>query len=169
MIISRTPLRVSFFGGGTDMPEFFGKNGGAVLGTAINKYIYHSVSNFEGKLFDYNIKIVYSKIEKVKKLEDVKHFPYRAILKHLKFEHDLECHLMADLPAYSGLGSSSSFTVGLLNALSHMKNMNNSKNKLAMQAINLEREIMKESVGFQDQTFAAFGGLNLIKFHNDNG
>jgi len=164
MIICRTPFRVSFFGGGTDLPEFFQKNGGAVIGTAIDKYIYHSVSKFPSELFEYNTKIVYSKIECVKNIEDLMHAPFREILKESNVLKDVEIHIAADLPSYSGLGSSSSFSVGLLKALYTFRGIDVTPLALAEEAIRIEREVLKEAVGCQDQTFAAFGGLNFIRF-----
>jgi len=164
MIICRTPFRVSFFGGGTDLPEFFQKNGGAVIGTAIDKYIYHTVSKFPSELFEYNTKIVYSKIECVNHIDDLLHAPFREILRESNIIKDIEIHIAADLPSYSGLGSSSSFSVGLLKALSRFRGINITPLELANEAIRIEREVLNEAVGCQDQTFAAFGGFNLIRF-----
>ena len=170
MIISKTPLRVSFFGGGTDIPEFYQQNkfGGAVLGTSIDKYIYHSVFKFPSKLFDYNTRISYSKVECVDNVSSIEHTPFREILNYMKIKKDVEIHIASDLPSFSGLGTSSSFTVGLLKALHEYKNKDISKKNLAKTAIHIERNILNEAVGCQDQTFAAFGGFNLIEFKNDN-
>jgi D-glycero-alpha-D-manno-heptose-7-phosphate kinase len=164
MIISKTPLRVSFFGGGTDFPEFFQENGGAVLGTAIDKYIYHSVARFPSELFDYSIRLAYRKVECVSCVAEVEHTPFREILKTFGIEKDVEISLSADLPSFSGLGSSSSFTVGLINALNAFHGKFISISDLAHLSIRIEREVLKEAVGCQDQIFAAYGGLNLVEF-----
>jgi len=164
MIICRTPLRVSFVGGGTDFPEFFTEHGGAVLVTAIDKYIYHSVSHFSSELFDYSIRLAYRKVECVKSIEQIEHAPFREILRHFGIERDVEVSLSADLPSFSGLGSSSSFTVGLINALSAYQARFIPKGELASLAIHVEREILKETIGLQDQIVAAYGNLNLIEF-----
>lgn len=164
MIISRTPLRVSFFGGGTHLPEHYKNNGGAVIGTTIDKYVYHTVSKFPSKLFDYSVRISYSKVECVQSTEEIEHKPFREILKFMDISKDVEIHVASDLPSFSGLGSSSAFTVGLLNALHNFKRTFVSQSQLTQKAIHLEREILKESVGCQDQTFAAHGGFNLINF-----
>lgn len=164
MIICRTPLRISFVGGGTDFPEFFGRHGGAVLATAIDKYIYHSVSRFPSELFDYSIRLAYRKVECVKSLDDVEHSPFREILRYFGIERDVEISLAADLPSFSGLGSSSSFTVGLINALTAFQGRFIARGELARLAIRMEREILQEAVGLQDQVVAAYGGLNLITF-----
>lgn len=168
MLICRTPFRVSFFGGGTDLPEYFNKFRGAVIGTAIDKYIYHTISRFPSELFDYNTKISYSKVECVKSIDEITHLPFREILKSTNILKDVEIHIAADLPSYSGLGSSSSFTVGLLQAINAFKGQNISALELAKEAIRIERDVLRESVGCQDQTFAAFGGMNLIRFGPDN-
>jgi D-glycero-alpha-D-manno-heptose-7-phosphate kinase len=167
MIISKTPLRISFFGGGSDFPEFFHEHGGAVLGTAIDKHIYHSVTRFPSKLFDYSIRLAYRRVECVKTLQEIEHRPFREILGHFGIEQDVEIGLTADLPSFSGLGSSSSFTVGLLNALSAYTGKFMPKHELARLAIRMERDVLQESVGWQDQIFAAYGGLNLIEFERD--
>lgn len=168
MIICRTPLRVSFVGGGTDFPEFFAEHGGAVLATAIDKYIYHSVSHFPSELFDYSIRLAYRKVECVKSIEQIEHAPFREILRHFGIERDVEISLSADLPSFSGLGSSSSFTVGLINALSAYQGHFIPKGELASLAIHVEREILQEPTGLQDQTVAAYGSLNLIEFSGTN-
>lgn len=164
MIISQTPLRVSFFGGGTDFPEFFEEHGGAVLATAIDKYIYHAVTHFHSRLFDYSIRLAYRKVECVKRLADVEHRPIREILRHFGIKRDIEVTLTADLPALSGLGSSSSFTVGMINAVSAYQGKFIAKNDLASLAIHMERNVLREVVGLQDQITAAYGGLNVIEF-----
>lgn len=166
MIISKTPFRVSFFGGGTDLPEYFSRNKGAVISTAITKYIYHSVSYHSKQINDNSIKIAYSKIENLNDLNEIKHAPFREIIRESGIKNDIEIHVVSDLPSYTGLGSSSSFTVGLINILNEYKNKKISKMELAKKAIHIERNILKESVGYQDQTIAAFGGFNLIEFSN---
>jgi D-glycero-alpha-D-manno-heptose-7-phosphate kinase len=167
MIICQTPLRISFFGGGTDFPEFFSQDRGAVLATGIDKYIYHSVSAFPSALFDYKIRLAYRKVECVKQVSQIQHKPFREVLKALGIEGDVEINLSADLPAYSGLGSSSSFTVGLINALMAYQGQFISQTDLAYRAIEMERQVLREYVGCQDQVLAAFGGLNLIQFYGE--
>ena len=167
MIIAKTPLRLSFFGGGTDLPEYFSDHGGSVLGTAIDKHIYHSVTRFPSELFDYSIRLAYRRTECVRKLDEIEHAPFREVLRHFGIERDIEIALAADLPSFSGLGSSSSFTVGLINAVSAFTGKFISQGDLARLAIHIEREVLHESVGWQDQIFAAFGGFNLIEFRRD--
>lgn len=168
MIITKTPLRISFFGGGTDYPDYFTKYGdGAVLGTTIDKYVFVSISKFYSKLFDYSIRISYKKVECVNSLDEITHTPFRECLRLHGIENDVEVDYTAELPAYTGLGSSSSFIVGLLKSLHAFKGQEINKLDLARQAITVEREILNEPVGYQDQTFAAFGGLNVIKFTQD--
>lgn len=167
MIITRTPLRVSFFGGGTDFPDFFGKHGGAVLGTAIDKYIYHTVSHLPSWLFDHKIRFAYRKVEHVKSLDEIEHRPFREILRHCGVVKDVEVNLASDLPSFSGLGSSSSFTVGMIKGLSAFQGRHIGQDELARAAIHVERNVLKEAVGMQDQIFAAYGGLNVIRFRGD--
>ena len=168
MLIAQTPLRVSFFGGGTDLPEFFTQHGGAILGTAIDKYIYHSVTHFPSRLFDYSIRLAYRKVECVGSLDEVQHGPFREVLRFLNIERDVEISLAADLPSSSGLGSSSSFTVGLINALMAFKGKFISQSDMAAMAVHVERNILKEAVGCQDQVLAAYGGLNVVRFIRDD-
>lgn len=169
MIISRTPLRISFFGGGTDLPEFFLKNGrGAVLGTAVNKHIFSSVMPFHSDLFDYSIRLSYRKVECISNLADIEHSPFRECLKYFGITKDIEIDLAAELPSFSGMGSSSSFVVGLLNALLAYQGRTVPRTELAYMAIEIERDILKEAVGCQDQVFAAVGGLNLVEFISTN-
>ena len=168
MIICQTPFRISFFGGGTDWPEYFTEHGGAVLGTAIDRYIYHSVTPLYSKLFDHSIRLAYRKVECVKNVRDIEHRPFREILTYFGIERDIEISLSADLPSFSGLGSSSSFTVGLINALSAFKGRFITRSDLAYTAIRLEHEVMKESIGCQDQVFAAFGGFNVVEFRRSD-
>lgn len=168
MIITKTPLRVSFFGGGTDYPEYFTKYGeGAVLGTTIDKYVFVSISKFYSKLSDYSIRISYRQVECVNSLDELKHIPFRECLRLHGIENDVEVDYTAELPSYTGLGSSSSFIVGLLKSLYAFKGQEVNKLDLAREAIRVEREILKEPVGFQDQTLAAVGGFNHIKFTRD--
>jgi len=163
MIISRTPFRVSLFGGGTDYPKWYLKNGGAVLGFAINKYCYISVRPLP-PFFEHRHRIVYSKVENVKEIDEIQHPAVRGVLKEEAIDLGLEIHHDGDLPARSGLGSSSSFTVGLLNALAAMKGKLTDRKGLAAEAIRIEQDVIKEHVGSQDQVWAAFGGLNRISF-----
>ena len=164
MIIVRTPLRISFFGGGTDFPEFFLNHGGTVLGTTIDKYIYHTISRVPSWLFDHKIRFAYRKVEFANKLDEIEHVPFREILRYCDVPENVEVNLASDLPSFSGLGSSSSFTVGLIKGLHAFKGKHINQEQLANQAIYIEREILNEAVGLQDQIFAAYGGLNLIQF-----
>lgn len=166
MIISRTPFRISFFGGGTDYPSWFREHGGAVVGAAIDKYSYISMRHLP-PFFPHKFRIVYSQIELVQQISEIKHPAVRGILSDMDVQDGLEIHNDADLPARSGLGSSSSFTVGLLNALYALDNKMISKRELATEAIRIEQEVLKENVGSQDQLWAAYGGLNRIDFHSD--
>lgn len=166
MIISRTPFRVSLFGGGTDYPSWFREHGGAVIGTAIDKYCYISVRRLP-PFFEHKSRIVYSQVELVNDISDIKHPAVRGILSDLKVAEGLEIHHDADLPARSGLGSSSSFTVGLLHALHALDSKMTSKRELACEAIRIEQDVLKENVGSQDQLWAAYGGFNRIDFHSD--
>ncbi len=164
MIISKTPFRVSFFGGGTDWPQFYRHHGGAVLGTTIDRYLYHCATAFHSQLFDYSIRLAYRRVECVSGLDEIEHRPFREILRHFSISRDIEISLAADLPAHTGLGTSSSFTVGLINVLSAFQGRFISKQSLAETAIDIEQRVLGEAVGSQDQVFAAFGGLNLIEF-----
>ncbi len=166
MLITQTPLRISFLGGGTDYPEYFEKYGGAVLGTAVDKSAYFAISRFYSKLFDYSIRIAYRKVECVSSLDDIEHAPFRECLRWCGIEKDIEINHSAELPAGTGLGSSSSFTVGLLNTIYAYKRKLVPSLELAYEAIDIERNVLKESVGVQDQTFAAVGGFNLIEFRS---
>jgi D-glycero-alpha-D-manno-heptose-7-phosphate kinase len=167
MIITRTPFRVSFFGGGTDYPSWFREHGGAVLSTTIDKYCYITCRRLP-PFFDHKHRVVYSNIENVSAIDDIKHPAVRAVLNWMQIDEGLEIHHDGDLPARSGLGSSSSFTVGLLNALQGMRGKMLSKEALANDAIEIEQNIICENVGSQDQISAAFGGFNRIDF-NCNG
>ena len=167
MIISKTPFRISLFGGGTDYPEWYHENGGSVLATTIDKYCYISCRHLP-PFFEHKHRIVYSKIESVKTTEEIQHPVVRAVLSNLSINAGLEIHHDADLPARSGLGTSSSFTVGLINVLYALKGLHVSKHDLAKQAIYIEQEFLKENVGSQDQILAAFGGFNRIDFNADD-
>lgn len=163
MIITRTPFRISFFGGGTDYPVYYEENGGSVLSTSINKYCYVTCRHLP-PFFDYKFRIRYSKREETNSIAEIKHPSVRECLLFLNFERGVEIQHNADLPAMSGLGSSSTFTVGLLNALYALKGNITTKRQLALNAIHIEQEKIKENVGSQDQTIAAFGGFNKIEF-----
>ncbi len=163
MIISRTPFRISFFGGGTDYPVWYKDNAGGVLATTINKYCYISC-RYLPPFFEHKSRIVYSLIEDVKKNSDIKHPAVKACLEFTKVKAGVEIHHDGDLPARSGLGSSSAFTVSLINALYALKGKMSTKRQLALDAICIEQDMLKENVGSQDQVLTAFGGLNLIKF-----
>ena len=166
MIISKTPFRISFFGGGSDYPTWVKKFGGSVISASIDKYCFiscRSLPNF----FEHNYRIVYSKIENVKKPDEIKHPSVRNILIWKKMLNGLEIHYDGDLPARSGLGSSSAFSVGLINAIEAYKGNMISKKELAKQAIHLEQNIIGENVGSQDQIASAYGGLNKISLNKD--
>ena len=164
MIISRTPFRVSFFGGGTDYPAWIQEYGGAVIGTTINHFCYISC-RYLPPFFEHNYRICYSKTENVKFIEQIEHPSVNAVLRYLKFQDQgLEIHHDADLPARAGLGSSSAFTVGLCNALLALRGQSISKEDLAHLAIHIEQDILKETVGCQDQTLTAHGGLHCVYF-----
>lgn len=163
MIITRTPFRISFFGGGTDYPAWYQQHGGVVLATTIDKYCYISCRPLP-PFFDHKYRIVYSTIENVRNISDIQHPAVRAVLGWSGCETGLEIHHDGDLPARSGLGSSSSFTVGLVNALYALEGKYISKEELASQAIHIEQTIIGEHVGSQDQISAAYGGFNRIEF-----
>jgi len=166
MIITRTPFRVSFFGGGTDYPVWYRKNGGSVLSTTIDKYCYLNC-RYLPPYFDTKSRVIWSKIELINEINEIQHPSVREVLKHLNMHSGMEIHHSADLPARAGMGSSSSFTVGLLHALTVLKGEEIDKKKLLLDAIHIEQNLMKENVGSQDQSAAAFGGLNKIIFGGD--
>ena len=168
MVISRTPFRISFFGGGTDYPLWYKENYGAVLATSINKYCYISCRCLP-PFFEHKSRIIYSKIELIKNIEQIEHPSVRECLRFMKINKGVEIHHEADLPARAGMGSSSTFTVGMLHALYALKGIMPTKRQLATDAIHIEQEILKENVGSQDQILAAFGGFNLIEFGGING
>ena len=164
MIITRTPFRISFFGGGTDYPVWYREHGGAVLSTSINKYCYITVRHLP-PLFPYNYRIRYYHQEEATRVSEIQHPSVRECLKFLEFsDTPIEMQHNADLPAMIGLGSSSSFTVGFLHALYALRGTKVSKQQLAEEAIRIEQERCRENVGSQDQAIAAFGGLNKIEF-----
>lgn len=165
MIITKTPFRMSFFGGGTDMPVFFNEHGGAVLSTTFDKYCYVTVRHLP-QFFDYTSELVYSRIEQVDDIDKIEHPLVRNCIKFLDM-HELRVNYESDLPARTGLGTSSSFAVGLLNAFYALKGKYASKKQLADEAIYVERELCKESGGWQDQVAAAFGGFNRIDFKDN--
>ncbi len=165
MVITKTPFRMSFFGGGTDIKEYFCENGGAVLSTTIDKYCYVTVRHLP-PFFDYKTEIAYSQMERVNDVDEIKHPMVRNAMKMLDM-HDLRITYEGDLPARSGLGTSSSFAVGLLNAFYCLKGKYADKKRLASEAIHLERDICNESGGWQDQIAASYGGLNRISFRGD--
>lgn len=166
MIISRTPYRISFFGGGTDYPDWYRKHGGTVLATTINKYCYLSV-RYLPPFFWHKFRIVYSNVEMCNEIDEIAHPAVREIIRYLKIKRGLEIHHDGDLPARSGLGSSSAFTVGLLHALYALKGRMPDRQQLAKESIHIEQRVIKEFVGSQDQILAAHGGFNHITFHKN--
>jgi D-glycero-alpha-D-manno-heptose-7-phosphate kinase len=167
MIITRTPFRISFFGGGTDYPGWFREHGGTVLATTINKYCYITCRRLP-QFFEHKHRIVYSQIENVKHNDEIQHPAVRAVFNWAKVTDGMEIHHDGDLPARSGLGSSSSFTVGLLHALHGLNGQMAYKEGLARDAIHIEQNIIGENVGSQDQVSAAIGGFNRIEFHRND-
>lgn len=165
MIITKTPFRMSFFGGGTDMPAFFNEHGGSVISTTFDKYCYVNVRHLP-RFFDYSTELSYSKTERVTDVNEIQHPAIREAMKFLDM-HEIRLTYEADLPARSGLGTSSSFAVGMLSAFYALKGKYADKNKLAKEAIYLERELCNEAGGWQDQIAAAYGGLNRINFSSD--
>lgn len=165
MIITKTPFRMSFFGGGTDMPEFFREHGGSVISTTFDKYCYVNVRHLP-PFFEYSSEIVYSHMERVKQVGEIEHPAVREAMKYLDMQ-ELRVTYEADLPARSGLGTSSSFAVGMLSAFYALKGKYADKKKLADDAIYLERTLCKEAGGWQDQIAASYGGLNRINFNGD--
>lgn len=163
MVISRTPFRISFFGGGTDYPIWYRDHGGTVLGTTIDKYCYLTC-RYLPPFFEHRIRLVYSRIENCQTVDDIAHPAVREVLRFLGIERGVEIHHDGDLPARSGMGSSSSFTVGLLHALYALQGQMPSKRQLALESVRIEQEFIKETVGSQDQVLAAFGGFNHVVF-----
>lgn len=165
MIITKTPFRMSFFGGGTDMPEFFYEHGGSVISSTFNKYCYVHVRHLP-RFFDYSSQVVYSRIERVKSVDEIEHPAVRECMKFLDMR-ELIVSYDADLPARTGLGTSSSFVVGMLNAFYALKGKYAGKKKLADEAIHIERDLCNEAGGWQDQIAASFGGFNRIDFNSE--
>lgn len=166
MIICRTPYRVSFFGGGTDYPGWYRQHGGAVLAATIDKYCYLTCRHLP-PFFEHRIRVVYRKIETCETIDQITHPTVRETLRFLKLDRGVELHHDGDLPARSGMGSSSAFTVSLLHALHTLRGEMAPKHQLAREAIHIEQEVLKETVGSQDQIMAAHGGLKHIRFQPD--
>jgi D-glycero-alpha-D-manno-heptose-7-phosphate kinase len=166
MIVSRTPFRISLFGGGTDYPAWYRRHGGAVIGTAINKYCYISIRTLP-PFFQHRHRIVYSRIELPQKFEEIQHPAVRAVLIDQQVQDGVEVQHHGDLPALSGMGSSSSFTVGLLNSVRAHKGLLSTPELLAAESIRIEQDVIREDVGSQDQIWAAHGGLSRITFETD--
>lgn len=164
-IMSRTPFRLSFFGGSTDYPQWYCENPGAVLATSIDKYCYIMLRLLP-PFFEHKYRIVWSQIEIPQSINEIRHPSVRECLRYMNIIDGIEIHHASDLPARAGVGTSSAFTVGLLNALYQLIGLNNfaSKNKIASDSIHIEQKILKENVGSQDQTIASFGGFNRIDF-----
>jgi D-glycero-alpha-D-manno-heptose-7-phosphate kinase len=168
MIVSKTPLRISFAGGATDIPSFYKKNNyGCVLSSAINKYVYVSVKK-HSKIFEEKIRLNYYNVEKVNSVNKIKNSIIKSCLNYLNIDDNIYISTIADAPSSTGLGSSSSFCVGLLNALYHYKGENVNRNKLAKEAAKIEIEILKKPIGKQDHYAATFGGINFFKFYSDD-
>lgn len=166
MIITGTPLRISFFGGGTDYPAWYREHGGSVLSTTINKCCYISCRRLP-PFFEYRSRISYAQVENVGSNDEIRHPSVRACLKYLEIEDGIEIHHVADLPARTGLGTSSAFTVGLLHALYALKNQMRDKHSLAQEAMHVEQNLLGETVGAQDQVSVTYGGFNRINFATD--
>jgi D-glycero-alpha-D-manno-heptose-7-phosphate kinase len=168
MIITRTPLRISFFGGGTDYPVWYREHGGAVLATTIDKSCYIT-TRWLPPFFEYHSRISYTKVENVSSNTEIQHPSVRACLEFMRISDGVEIHHIADLPARTGLGTSSAFTVGLLLSLYALKDQMRDKQALAADAIHVEQDLIQEAVGAQDQVSAAYGGFNRINFQADGG
>lgn len=170
IVITQTPFRFSFFGGGTDFPDYFNQHGGTIIGTAIDKYIYTTLNSLD-RFYDKRIRLSYSKLENVDSHRDLDHEIVKCILENHPFWDNqtfLDIHTFADLPASSGVGSSSSFTVGMLNALYLLNGAYKTPDAIAKESIHIERVLLKDAGGWQDQIFAAFGGFNRIRFMNNS-
>jgi len=168
MLISKTPLRVSFFGGGTDFPEYFNSKKTRVIGASINKYIYVFKNKFHSNFFNHNLRLFYRNNEFVKKVKDIKHQVFREVLQDANINKDIEIHVSSEMQSFVGLGTSSSFTVGLINLINNFKYKSHLHSKiLADKAIFLERVRLKENVGYQDQILAAYGGFNSIELSKE--
>lgn len=167
MILSKTPFRISFFGGGTDLVPWYKEHGGAVISTTINKFCHISIRHLP-PFFEYKHRIVYSNIELVKTIDEINHPSVRETLRYFNVREGLEIHHDGDLPARSGLGSSSSFTVGLVRALKALEGKMIDAKALSETALHIEQELIKEACGSQDQVAAAYGGFNKITFNKDS-
>lgn len=167
MIITRTPYRLSLFGGGTDYNPWFEKNGGLIIGSSFNKYCWITLRKLP-PFFEHKSRIVYSKSESVQRNGDIEHPAVRSCLQYMNIEEGLEIHYDGDLPSRSGIGSSSSFTVGFLNALHALQSKMQGKKELAEQAIYVEQKVANETVGIQDQILASFGGLQVLEMGPGN-
>lgn len=163
MILSKTPIRISLFGGGTDFPEYFNKNRASIIGGTINKFIYTSLIKQKLKIKKNKIKLFYRIKEEANDVTKIKHTVIKEALIKYKVKENIEMHISSDLPSHTGLGSSSAFTVGLLNLLQSVKKNKKNKYDLASEAIKFERETLREFVGYQDQIHASFGGFNEIQ------
>lgn len=166
VVMTRTPLRVSFAGGGTDLPDFYSMEEGAVLSTAVDKYVYVTVKR-HSELFNEPIRLNYSRTEQVNKISEIENNIARECLRFLEIEPPIFISTVADMPASTGMGGSSSFTVGLLNALHAFRGERVAAGQLAREACHIEMDVLKEPIGKQDQYAAAFGGLNLLRFGQD--
>lgn len=166
-VIVKTPLRISLFGGGTDYKEYFERNGGAVLGGTIDKYIY-TVCLPMSPIAETRYRLTYSKVETIDHIADIQHPVIREVLKDEGYDIPFNLAVISDIPGGSGLGSSSAFTVGFLNLVNHLKGLSPTKSDLARAAVRVESELLRERVGVQDQYHAAFGGFSLYEFHKDN-
>ena len=166
MIITRTPYRISFFGGGTDYPVWWQENGGSVLATTINRYCYITCTP-RLPFYDFKYLVSWSKNESVNRIDEIEHPSVRECLRYLKVNHGLDVRTMGELPARAGLGASSSFTVGLLNALHRLRGISASPMQLTAESTHVEQNLIGENVGCQDQVMAAFGGLNKVRFKQD--
>ncbi len=167
MIISRTPYRISFFGGGSDYPEWYNEYNGEVLSSTIDKYVYISTRTLPA-FFNHKYRLSYSKIEEVRSISQIKHQVVKKAILHQKIKNNLEIHYDGDLPSRSGMGSSSSFVVGLLNNFNTLRQKKNNKFDLAYQSIDFEQNVLKECVGSQDQVACSIGGFNFIKFYKND-
>jgi len=168
MYLSKTPLRISLFGGGTDFPEFFKNQKSLIIGGTIDKYIYITLNDQVLKGASKNIKLFYSKIEKVNNIKKIKHRVIKELFKSYKIKNDIELHIASDLPAFTGLGSSSAFSVGLQNLLNYYRGKRINKKNLTLKTIELERDILGEVVGYQDQIHASYGGFNYLEIKKNN-
>ena len=166
MIISKTPFRLSLFGGGTDFPSYYKKKGGCVVGGTIDKYCYVT-ARYLPNVFDFKHRIVWSKNETVNSYKEIFHPTVRSVFKYMNIKKGLEIHYQGDLQKNSGLGTSSAFCVGLFNTLYNIEKKKISKKKLSLNAIHVEQKMLKENCGSQDQIWAAYGGFNIIKFNKD--